>query len=751
MTARLGVFVITLLFFSALSAADSPDKTAAKTIDAVRESLKEIESFCDKNIKRTVSYEASAADDRDLTGKMKKGRIFFENGKYDTASDLFYSVVALHPDNDAMRSEALLMLAESLYRQKNYISSARYYEMLLSATGNRDYMKKSLIRIVESNYYLGNYSAAKKYYDTFFEAAVGTSDSELSYYLGRSLFYGKRFSEAVSFFYAVEKKSEFYPQARYFLGMLSLKEGEYDDAFSFFEEIVELKDSGFYHKFDEIREKAFLAAARAAFKTGDFEKASRYYRMTDKRSPFFAEACFELALACIKSADYKGAIDALHLIKQVAPHSAFIPKAEVLERTVLVRTKRYGEAAALFDSAVKKYGKIQDELFVVDGGMFMSGQSKRVSDFLMPYSLLVQSLLKDNRKFKKAVKLNESAEILESELSQLHSRERKLAAALYSKNIAAVYPPLIESARKTLFLRDRIAVIRSNLAMMQKSSVEKVLDEAGRREFGKLDAEKRNLLGISESFVSNPAKIRERAEEYGGRVAKNDAELRKISMDLASMAKDLEAVSAFYGEDRMSAENDEKKFLNKVVSERDALRDMVLEADSCGTELEKEKNSIVSGGGTEAREIAIRERLNQITDRQYAVAKPKKKSEIHRLMGEADRIDRKLADYYDSLNGAVRELFDTIRISFEKEKIEIDAYRSELAGIRREVDEMSVLAMYSDLNAVKTAVASYFHLGESGLSEISGRKKIGNSDKIFSLEFLKSKELQQFDFDSDMQ
>lgn len=743
------VFVL-LFFFFALSAADSPDKTAEKSdsLDSVRKNLQEIEKLCDENIKKHNSVKNPKADGKNLSEKIKQGDFFFEKGDFAASADLFYSVVSLRPSNDETRQQALYKLAESLYRQKNYISAIRYYEMLFLATENHDYMAQSLKRIVESNYYLGNYAAAKKYYDSFFEAAVGGTDSELSYYLGKSLFYDKRFAEAVTAFYSVEKNSEFYPQSRYFLGMLAAKEGEYDDALSFYEEIVTLKNNGRYHKFKEIREQAALAAAKVALETGNFDKAAGYFRITDKRSVSFAEAYFELAWAYVKSKNYDGAVNSLRLIKYVSPYSAVVPKAEALEGTLLLLARRFGEASALFNSMVEKYGKIQDELFLIDGKVFMqNGRQRRVSDFLMPYSLLVRSLLKNNRKFVKAMKLNESVVALENDLSQLRSRESRLAAAIYNKNIATNYPPLMESARETIFLRDRIAAIRNNLVMMQKSAVEKSLTDAKRREFERIDTEKRKVLGSPEISDLDPEIIRELAEEYTEKVVKNGAEIRKISMELASMAKDLEAVIALYAKEHKVSESDEKEFVDKVVREREALRDMILETDSCGTEVENEKNRLFFGGGIEAREIAVREWLNRLTDSQYLLVKPEKKSEISKLMDEAGRIDKKLAGYYDSLNEIISELFDTIRLSFEKEKSDIDACRSEFAEIRREVDEMAVLAIYSDLNAVKNAVADYVQQGESGLSEISGGKTGGT----LRLENLKTNDVEQLYLNLDLE
>ena len=744
MIKRLNVLFLSLLFFIALSATDSAGEIAgrADSTDSIRRNLREIEAICNHNMKKYIPYtvESSAGSWAD---KMEKGNFYFEKGDYVTAADLFFLVVELHPENDGDRLEALSKLAESLFRQKNYVSAAKYCEMVVSATENREYRAQCLKRIVESNYYLGNYAAAKEYYDKFSKSA-GEPDSELLYYVGKSLFYDKRFSDSVTVFYAVKKDTEFYPQARYFLGMLSIKEHEYDDALSFYEEVATLDDNGKYHKFDEIRELSALAAARVAFETGNLDKASYYYGKTNQRSESFAKAHYELGWAYIRQGDLEKALSSLRLIKILAPHAAVVPEAEALEGSLLVQTKQYGEAMVLFDSMVKKYGRMQDELFFVDGKIFMlNGKPRHVSDFLLPYSPLLQSLLKDNKKYVNAVELNENLIRLEEELEQISSRENKLTAMIGNKNIAAVYPPLKMTARKTLFLRDRIAAIKNNLVMMRKSAAEDAMSDYELSRFDELESKKRGLLDISETRVIDPKRIRERAEEYSARVGRDEEEIHNISAELASMSKDLEAVIAFYTKEHRVTEKYEKEFIEMVISERENLRDMAIESDSCRDELESEKNSLTFGGGIEAREIEIRDALNSIADRQYVLVKGDMLSEIHRLMGEADRIDRKLAGFYAALNDAIAGLVNTVRVSYEKEKSDIDGYRSEIAAIRREVEELSVLAMYSDVNAVKTSVSAYMLQGDMGIADIVWEKKEDDTSEILRLKTLKAKEIQQ--------
>ena len=747
MIKRLDVLFLLLLFCTVLSAAELSDKKTAKvdTVESVRRSLSGIEAICDYSMQKNMPFPLRERGEESLSEKMKNGNFYFEKGDYAASADLFYSVVTLHQENDDMRHTALLRLAESLYKQKNYISAIKYYEMLLEAGVKPSYKVFTLQRLIASRYYLGDYAGVKKYYDSFVKAGYGIeSDQEIVYYLGKSLFYDNRFSEAVNVFYSIKKEAPFYPQSRYFLGILSIKEHEYDDALSFYEEIAQLEDNGKYHNFKKIHELSVIAAARIFFETGNLDKAAEYYLLTDKQSDSFARAYYELAWAYIKTEKYMQAVNMLRTVRLLAPQSHVVPEAEALEGTLLVQLKQYDAALELFDTMVRKYGRVQNDMFNIDGKIFMlNGYPRKVADFLLPYSPVVKSLLKDTKKFVKAKDLNDNILRIDAELKQLESSENRLSAMIANKNIAAAYPTLSTAAKQVLFLRDRIAAIRSNIVMMRRHAIGNDIFWEQLRDFDDINAKKCELLGIPETNSVNPARIRERAEEYSKRVRADGEEMRKIFRQLAWMSKELEDVISLYASEQNVPEDKAKKFMDMVIGEREALRDMMQESDSYWSELDVEYANMSVGGHIEVRENTIRKLLNDLTDRQYEILGDDESSETYALMEEADRIDRKLADYYAALNSTIKELVDTMRVSYEKEKGTIDAYRSEFAEIRREFEEMAVLAMYSNLNNVKTAVSGYMLHGDLGIVDVMWEKKEDDTAEILRLKTLKAQEIQQ--------
>ena len=750
------MFLLFLLFLSVfpLSAADSQDDLGdiSFNLKTINRSLREIDAACKESESKYLSVNISeSVGSKVVESTVKKGDFFFEKGDYASAATIFYSVVVLRSEKDSVWLDALSKLADSLMRQKNYISAIRYFEMLAVVSENEKYRIKGLKGLITASYSLGDYAAARKYYSRFLENGYNIAqDPELLYYLGKSLFYDGHFDDAEKLFSAVKKGSGFYPQSLYFLGIIAIKGMKYHEALAFYEEIISLEDDGSYRYFDRIRELSVLAAARLALEINDLEKAVLYYVMIDKYSEFFAEAHYELSWVYIKQEDYGRAVESLRLIKYIAPDSIVAPRAEILEGSILVRARRFGEAMVLFDSIVEKYGKIQEELFLIDSKSFLtSGTSGKLSDVLLPYSPIIQSLLKDSKKFSNTVTLNDTILNLEEELKNIVSMENKISAIVENDNAASLFPPLKSGAEIALFLRNRLAAIRNNLTLIRKSIVWSSLDEEQREKFNALEEKKGKIMGFLENSQFSASRIEERAAEYANRIIEISEATHRISLIINSLSKDLESVVIFYAKEKNLSKEYEPVFLGRVNRERERIKKMIAESEEYRKELEAEKNRLMLGGDMIEKEIVIRDSLNSIVDEQNAIltlVKTSKYPEISTLMAEADRIDRELGIFYLNLNEAMHDLLNTMKISYEKERSNLEEYKSQLMNVKREVEEMAVLAMYSNLNMVQNTFADLVMQGDLGIIDVAWEKKDENSSAILRMKTQKAEEIQQLYF-----
>jgi len=751
MIKELKVLFLLLLCFPAVTAAD-PQKGSAEAesyTDRARTSLREIDAEFENNLKRYLSLNISDTDYKlPLSEKIKKGDFFFEKGDYATSAGIFYSVTESVSDNDPVKPEALYKLGESLFMQGNYVSATRYYDMLMTSS-NRDLKIKALKRLILMSYSLGEYAAAEKYYDQFAKDGNDIyADPELLYYFAKSLFYGNKADESVKLFEAVQKETAYYPQSRYFLGVMALRDKKFEEARAYYEEILALPDKAEYHSFGKIRELAEIAVARIAFELDDTDTALSHYVPVKFDSNFFPQAYYELSWTYIKRDQYADAVDTLRLIQDVTPNSRVATQAEILEGTLLVKMGRFGEALLLFDSIVTKYSKYQDELFSIDGKAFLaSGRAGKISDFLLPYSPAVQSILRDSKKYSETVALNDDIIALEEELQRIDELEKKISIIVANKNAAALFPPLKNAVESVLELRNKIAVIKNSLVMTRNASDSASLSDGQRGEFEELDSEKRKLLDIKDTSSIAHEKIRERAREYGDQVIKLDEKMHIVSMELAAVEKRLDSLIASYSEEKNIAEGNEKEVLDKIGQEREKFNGLTAEKEACQADIDTEKYGVVFGGTLIEAENSIRDSFNGIVMRQHGIVGSS--SEVSGIIAEADRIDAKLADFYNRLNDAIKVVISDIRASYEQERNSVDGYRSELLKAKREVEEMAVLAIYSNMNTARNIFADLVLQGDLGIIDVAWEKKEESTSEIMRLKTQKANEIQQLHFNLD--
>ncbi|HSW59805.1 MAG TPA: hypothetical protein VLJ60_03345, partial [bacterium] len=664
------LFAFVFLIFFKVSGAQSNEAPLSidQKLDSIAKELEEIESECAGAKAKYLNPLTLNRDYKEpVANKMKKADFYFDKEDYISSGSIYYSIVISQESRDSIWENAVYKLAESLFRNRNYISSARYFEMLVTDVKNSRYKIESLKRLISASYHLGDYSVAKKYYTEFVEIGYDMSkDQDLIYFLAKSLFYDNQIDESTAVFLTVSVNGAYYPQSQYFLGVIKLRKGLIQEALLYFEKVAEITQGDKYYKFDRVFDLSVVAAARISFELGDLIKSVKYYVMLDKRSEHFAEAYYELCWTYIKKEEYARAIDALRLIKYIAPDSIVAPKAEILEGSLLIKLRRYGEAMVIFDQVVEKYSTIRDELNTIDNKSFLlNAKSGKLSKTLSPYSPVVRSLLKDNKKFSSAMKLGDDILELEEEINRVTQLESKIGSIVDNKNAASLFPPLKEGSSSALFLQSRIASIRNELVEMRKTVIWNVIDENDKKKFTQLEKEKSELTGIIENAPISPDQIEKKASEYANMIISMEEELHRIIIQTNSLYNQLDGISIFYAKVKGALPGDDKlsERINREKSEIQKAVDQLMEYKK---EVESEKNRLVLGGDMISRVIIARNRLNKIISKQdeilsrYDEKASETSSKVKDLIKESQRVDEKLEKFYTDLNDAVKEIINKI-------------------------------------------------------------------------------------------
>ncbi len=740
-------FIFIPLFFFCLSlfAQISEEEDFKLRIDNVRSEIVRIGHLSEEAQAKYLSpLIMETGYTESVSNKMDKAKFYFENKDYISSGSIYYSVVMSMEEKDAVWEKALFYLAESLYNNRNYISATRYYEMLITGNPETSYRYNCLTRLIGAAYRLGNYSGAKNYYSIFMDAGYDISrEPDLAYYLAKSMFFDGYAKEAFNVFSTIQEKDRYFLQSRYFLGVVELRQENFDAAMGYFNIIINSEKAPHFHSYNAIRDLALLASARIAFELNDLVKAVRYYLSLDKRSPHFSQAYYELCWTYIKRGEYQKAIEALRLIKFIDPNSIVVPQAEILEGSLLIKLERYGEAMVLFNSIVEKYGKIKDELYSLDGKNFANRKFDERSIF-SPFSPIARSLLQDNKKYSNAIFLYDDIVELEKEIERTEQLERRLGAVILNQNAASVFPPLKEGSSLALSLQNRIVAARNDLMEIQRELIWTTLGESERERFTELEEEKNRLSGSIAGMPLSSEDLKEKAAEYARKILLMEEELNRITIQVKTFLNQLDGINSFHS--RNTPPDMESKLSERIEKEKLEISKIIDELNSYKRAVEDEKNRLVLGGDMVSRIIITRNSLNRIIEEQQQILSSAKgateyASEIEVLLQDTVEIEKSLENFYSEMNRVVTEIIDKIRSSYEREQDNLNEYKSKLLSIKRELEEMASLALFSNINRVRTVFSDIVLKADLGIIDVAWEKKDKASDEILRQRINRAEEI----------
>jgi hypothetical protein len=125
------LFVYIVLVFLKVSVAQ-PNETSVsidQKLDSIAKELEEIESECAGAKAKYLNPLMLNRDYKEpVLNKMKKADFYFDKEDYISSGSIYYSIVISQESKDQIWEDAVYKLAESLFRNRNYISSARYFE-----------------------------------------------------------------------------------------------------------------------------------------------------------------------------------------------------------------------------------------------------------------------------------------------------------------------------------------------------------------------------------------------------------------------------------------------------------------------------------------------------------------------------------------------------------------------------------------------------------------------------------------------
>jgi len=288
----------------------------------------------------------------------------YERGNTATASVLLVDLVnnaEFQMGRDHV--DALYMLGDCLYRQRNYMGAKRYLDQVLKVPTSTNF-QLALQELVDISVRMHKMNEVEIYAQKLSQIMPGQRRSELVYQFGRSFFAAGHHDKARAFLEGVTQGDKRWPNARFYLGAMLVHNGKIEEAINEFQGIHALAKSSEANRRPphEVTDYANLALGRLYLQQKKFDQAVEHYQAVDHNSTVYEEALFEMAATHVAAQRPKAALEALDVLLLTVSDDNVAVQAAVLRGRINMLDKEFDAADAAYRDVVERYSAITGEL-----------------------------------------------------------------------------------------------------------------------------------------------------------------------------------------------------------------------------------------------------------------------------------------------------------------------------------------------------------------------------------------------------
>ncbi len=356
-----------------------------------------------------TAIEKAKGDQMTPEARVTNGELLFRMKDYDRALVTLSEVIEGYPETPSA-VDALWLRGETFYAAKDYLAARRDYRALVKR-GNeprfQPYVARALARLVDVSFRTGDVASLDEVFQNLNLVPGGQVDAALTYAKGKAYYGKKDYADAQQQFQAVPNGTTFTHQARYFQGLILMKQAQpqavapppnappnavppaprvsYTAAIDAFKVVTELPPDTDEHR--HVIDLAWMAIGRLAYEQEQFQLAAEAYGKVNRDSPEFDTMLYELAWVYVRLGDVQRAERALEVLGITDPDSTYLADGTLLRADLLLRAVAFDQALEIYTTVRTQYDplrqKVEDFLgSTTDVAVYYSKLSAHMLDML---------------------------------------------------------------------------------------------------------------------------------------------------------------------------------------------------------------------------------------------------------------------------------------------------------------------------------------------------------------------------------
>jgi len=662
--------------------------------------------------------------------RVADGRVLLSLKSYVPASMVLTDVVENHPQHPAVY-EALYLLGESLFGAGDYYGARTRFRELITRADDpavRPFAARALGRLIEIAIRTHNFDGVDEYFEKLNRLPTQEVEAAAGYYRAKFQ-YNKAvaavdvnsregkidgsgadaalLAQARQGFEAVAESSPFYPQARYFVGVILALSGQYQQAIEAFSRVLQMPANTSEQR--QVQELARLALGRLYYETDQLPQAVATYEGVSRDSKYFDSALYEIAWVYIRAKDTGRAEQALATLVTTSPDSSYVADGIVLRGNLLMRNDELDQATDVFAGASAGYGPVRDSLNQViseheDPQAYFKGLvHEHVDDFSIGTVLpqMAVPFARDEFELERATEVMAELASVRTLVADCETIIRRFNDALAADNKANIYPDSRRLRIRTTGILNRATLLRMRMMHYLESRSPNVSGDvaAARSERKALEASIKNLPQAESDFVERDKKPFEHFRTLGQQLRGIETEVYALEARIAAAERYIRESAALRADPAgvEAVQNELKGHRKAVELYRQALQDAANVIDSGRLRV----------GVDDERYMQDRENRNrykELSDKELGLVRMVNSgsaSEVDPLNSRIGSVESRIAAHDQYIDGVLAERGTEISRQLAAENTILDGHRQRLAVLETEAEDVVGGATYLGFSNVR--------------------------------------------------
>jgi tetratricopeptide (TPR) repeat protein len=723
------------------------------------------------------AVERSKAQKLSAEQRLANGDLLYRSKDYQRAIVVFSELLEEFPPTTVSYPDALWLRGETYYATKEYLSARRDYRALVEQSSQprfSPYLGRSLARLVDVCLRIGDIKSLDEVFAKLSQVPPAQVDAALVYAKGKAHFARKNWGEAKAAFESVPMGTEYTHQAKYFLGLVSMRttapsltaDGKpstaptnYKPAIELFRQVTDLPADSDAHK--QVIDLSFMAMGRLFYEMENYVQASEAYARVGRESSEFGTMLYELAWVYVRLGDVQRAERALEVLQVADPGSPLVGDASLLRGDLLLRAGAFDRALQLYLSVKEQFDpiRVKVEDFVdktPDDKTFYDKLSQAQLDALDQNDQIPSIAVRWAREAEDgtlAFAVIDDVNQCKSMLRQSYSLIDKLGVIVNAANRVRAFPELLAGEESALGLLNRLSKARLDVA--RGLDREEPAQLSG--EIAQVREQRRQLMGAIDGLPINSAGFT--ARETQGTKAWNlvSQDLSRQVLQLDQMQATINGLRRMLKEDAQRGIARDATTIRRFTDELDAnerdLKQRNKEVAELRQLIDAGRGQVGLGDARYQNDAVARSQFRDVLDREIMLlgqgkggAQAQRYAErVKPSLQQARQVEDRLITAFNALEAEVEKRVLGLRQQVDAERVKINTYNAQLALLDDEAKALVGQVARRNFGIVRDRLRGMVLRADVGITEQAWEVREEELERVHNLQTERAREEQLLD------